>query len=110
MTEIELILQRIDKVLKDNRNIELLYIVLTVILFLCSITCFIVVITTGKFVWSTPSVVTTGFLYFPLQEIKDLRKKNIALATAPILITQLPKAKAAEEIQKLIQNLYGDKK
>jgi hypothetical protein len=110
MTEIELILQRIDKVLKDNRNIELLYIVLTVILFLCGITCFIIAITTGKFVWSTPSVVTTGFLYFPLQEIKDLRKKNIALATAPILITQLPKAKAAEEIQKLLQNLYGDKK
>lgn len=110
MTEIELILLRIDKVLKDNRNIELLYIVLTAILFLCGITCFIFAITTGKFVWSTPSIVTTGFLYFPLQEIKDLRKKNIALATAPILITQLPKAKAAEEIQKLLQNLYGDKK
>ncbi|MFM9909172.1 MAG: hypothetical protein ACKVOW_07485 [Chitinophagaceae bacterium] len=110
MTDIEAILQRIDKVLKDNRNIELLYIVLTVILFLCGITCFIIAITTGNLVWSTPSAVTTGFLYFPLQEIKDLRKKNIALATAPILITQLPKAKAAEEIQKLLQNLYGEKK
>ncbi|MFN4316372.1 MAG: hypothetical protein ACK4E0_18960 [Chitinophagaceae bacterium] len=110
MTDIEAILQRVDKVLKDNRNIELLYIVLTSLLFLCGISCFIIAITTGKLVWSTPSAITTGFLYFPINEIRDLRKKNIALATAPILITQLPKAKAAEEIQKLLQNLYGDKK
>jgi len=47
-------------------------------------------------------------LYWPLREIKDIRQKNIALATAPMLITQLPKAKAAEEIQKLLQNLYGE--
>ncbi len=110
MANIDPILQRIDKVLKDNKTIEVLYIVLTVILFLCGITCFIIAICTGNFVWSTPSAVTTGFLYFPLREIKDLRKKNIALATAPILITQLPKDKAAEEIQKLLQNLYGEEK
>jgi len=110
MAEIDPILQRIDKVLKDNRTIEIIYIIFTIVLFLCGITCFIIAITTGKFAWSTPSAVTTAFLYFPMKEIKNLRKKNIALATAPILITQLPKAKAAEEIQKLLQNLYQEDK
>ena len=43
-----------------------------------------------------------------LKEIKGIRQKNIALATAPMLITQLPKAKAAKEIQKLLQTLYGE--
>lgn len=108
MADIDPILQRIDKVLKDNKTIEVIYIILTILLFLCGITCFIIAICTGQYVWSTPSAITTGLLYFPLKEIKDLRKKNIALATAPILITQLPKAKAAEEIQKLLQNLYGE--
>jgi hypothetical protein len=46
-------------------------------------------------------------LYYPLQEIRELRRKNIALATAPALISLLPKNKAAEEIQKLIENLFG---
>jgi hypothetical protein len=110
MASIDDILKRIDKVLQDNKTIEITYLILTILLFLCGITCFIVAICTGKYIWSTPSVVTTGFLYFPLREIKDLRKKNIALATAPILISQLPKDKAAEEIQKLLQNLYGESK
>ena len=62
----------------------------------------------GEFAWSTLAAVTTGLLYWPLKEIKDIRKNNIALATAPMLITQLPTDQAAIEIQKLLQNLYGD--
>jgi hypothetical protein len=61
-----------------------------------------------EYAWGAPPVITTGLLYFPLKEIKQLRKKNIALATAPALISQLPKAQAAFEIQKLIQNLFGN--
>ena len=101
------VLQRIDDVLKDNKRIELIYIGFTVVLFSSGIACIIAALITGKLAWSTPSAVTTGLLYFPLQEIKDLRRKNIALATAPALIAMLPKGKAAEEIQKLLQTLYG---
>jgi len=101
------ILKRIDDVLLDNKRIESLYIILTVILFGTGITCFISALMTGQYLWSTPSAVTTGLLYWPLKEIKEIRRKNIALATAPVLITQLPRAKAAEEIQKLLQTLYG---
>jgi hypothetical protein len=101
------IIERIDDVLKQNRRIEWTYIFLTVVLFGTGISCFVVALITGQFAWSTPSAITTGLLYWPLKEIKDIRQKNIALATAPMLITQLPKAKAAEEIQKLLQTLYG---
>jgi hypothetical protein len=102
-------LSRIDEVLKSNRRIEWIYIVLTVALFLSGIACIIMALATGRFFWSTPSVVTTGLLYYPLREIKDIRQKNIALATAPMLISQLPPDKAAKEIQKLLQKLYGEK-
>jgi len=102
------ILLRIDGVLKENRRIENVYIIFTIALFVCGIACIVMALVTEKFAWSAPSVVTTTLLYKPLQEIKELRRKNIALATAPILITLLPRQKAAEEIQKLLQALYGD--
>lgn len=105
---VEQILARIDEVHKQNRTTEILLLVGTSALFLCGITCFILAIVNEQYAWGAPPAITTGFLYFPLKEIKDLRKKNIALATAPVLISQLPKDKAAEEIQKLLQNLFGN--
>ena len=110
MASTEEILARIDDVLKQNRRIEWTYIVLTILLFGTGISCFVVALVTGHFAWSTPSALTTGLLYWPLREIKDIRQKNIALATAPMLITQLPKGRAAEEIQKLLQKLYGEER
>ncbi|HWY33800.1 MAG TPA: hypothetical protein VNX68_04090 [Nitrosopumilaceae archaeon] len=110
MTQMDQILQRIDKVLKDNRFIEILYIILTSILFLCGIAAFVCAIIAAQYAWTLPSVVTTFFLKYPLKEIKDLRKKNIALGTAPILINELSKGKAAEEIQKLLQRLYEEER
>lgn len=107
MASTDEIIRRIDEVLSRNRRIEWTFILLTVLLFGAGVTCIIVALTTGQFAWSTPSVITTGLLYRPLKEIKEIRNKNIALATAPMLITQLPPDKAAEEIQKLLQNLYG---
>lgn len=101
------IILRIDEVLKQNKTTETLLLVGTSLLFICGITCFVLAIVRQEFAWGTPPMVTTGLLYFPIKEIKDLRKKNIALATAPVLINQLPKVKAAEEIQKLLQNLFG---
>ncbi|AGA78887.1 hypothetical protein [Echinicola vietnamensis] len=107
MADTKEILDRIDKVLRDNKRTENIYLFLTVLLFLSGIACIITALVTGELVWSTPSAVTTGFLYFPLKEIKVLRNKNVALATAPIIITQLPPDKAAEEIQKLLEHIYG---
>jgi len=109
MPSIERTLDRIDEVLSTNRRIEWLYIVLTVILFLSGIACIVMALVTGKYLWSTPSVITTGLLRYPLKEIKDIRQKNIALATAPMLISQLPPEMAARQIQKLLEQLYGKK-
>ena len=108
MATTDQILKRIDEVLDQNKRIEWTYIILTVVLFGTGIACFITALVSGEFVWSTPAAITTGLLYWPLKEIKDIRQKNIALATAPMLITQLPTDQAAIEIQKLLQNLYGE--
>jgi hypothetical protein len=107
MADTSEILDRIDKVLQENRRIENIYLFLTILLFLLGITCIVYALFVGNLAWSTPSAITTGFLYFPLKEIKLLRNKNVALATAPIIITQLPPQKAALEIQKLLEHIYG---
>ena len=96
-------------VLKENRRIEWTYILLTIVLFGCGIACIVCALVTGKYLWSAPSTVTTGLLYWPLKEIKSIRRNNIALATAPILIATLPPDQAAKEIQLLIHTLYEDK-
>lgn len=107
MIQVEEVLARIDIVLRENKRIEWIYLTLTILLFGTGIACFVFALISSKFAWSVPSAITTALLHFPLREIKDIRSKNIALATAPMLITQLPRQKAAEEIQKLLQSLYG---
>jgi hypothetical protein len=106
--EMREMLDRIDDVLRDNRRIENLYLALTSCLFLAGIFCIISALVTGKFLWSTPSVVTTALLHWPLKEIRSIRSKNIALATAPVLIATLPPAQAAKELQNLLHTLYGE--
>ena len=108
MTTTDQILARIDAVLHQNRRIEWTYILLTVALFGTGIACFVTALVLREFAWSTPSAITTGMLYWPLREIKEIRQKNIALATAPMLITQLPTDEAVVEIQKLLKSLYGE--
>ncbi len=109
-TGTEDILSRIDSVIKQNKRTEWTFIICSLALFATGIACIVVALVTKNFAWSTPSVVTTALLYKPLAEIKSIRMKNIALATIPMLITQLPADKAAKEIQKLISSLYGEKK
>ena len=103
------ILDRIDAVIKNNKKTEWIFISLTIIIFLCGISCFIIAIVSKQFAWSTPSAIATLLLYWPLKQIRNIRRENIALATVPMLVTLLPPGKAAEEIQKLINKLYEDK-
>jgi hypothetical protein len=106
-TNIQQILDRIDDVLNENRRTEFLFIGMVVLLFLAGMGCLVSAIWSGQFAWATPSIVTTALLHYPMKEIKELRQKNIALATAPLLINTLPTDQAAAEMGKLLASLYG---
>jgi hypothetical protein len=107
VTNIDQVLKRIDSVLTENRRAEYIYIGMTVSLFAAGIGCLIAAVATGQFLWSAPPLVTTALLHYPMREIKELRQKNIALATAPLLIATLPTDQAAIEMGKLLSSLYG---
>jgi hypothetical protein len=103
------ILDRIDEVLGDNRRTETLFITLAVILFLLGIAALIIALATGKLLLASTSAVTTAFLYWPMKQIRQIRRENIALATAPALIATLPAAQAAAEIQRVLERLFDTK-
>ena len=108
-SSIEAILLRTDDVIRRNTRTEWLFIVLTSLLFMSGIACFVTAMITKDYLWSSPSVVTTSLLRWPLKQIKEIRQKNIAIAVAPLLIATLPKRMAVTEIQNLLKLLYGDK-
>jgi len=107
-TQTDQTLSRIDDVLGNNKSLERIYIGLLFVLFACGITSFLIAIFSGQFYWTAPPVVTTGLMWGPTKAILTLRQKNIALATAPALISMLPRPEATEEIQKLLQTLYKE--
>ena len=107
--KIERALTRIDEVIAKNRSIELLYITLVTILFCCGIACITVALVTNKLIWTSPSAVTTALLYWPIRQIREYRRSEIALSVAPIIIHMLPKDEAQIQLVKLLENLYGDK-
>lgn len=92
--------------MNENRRTEYLFIGMVCLLFLAGMGCLISALWSGEFAWATPSVVTTALLHYPMKEIKELRQKNIALATAPLLINTLPTDHAAAEMGKLLSSLY----
>jgi|SRR5208282_3354383 len=100
------ILTRIDQVLRENRRTETLFIGLAVTLFALGIVTLLLAVFTNRLVWASPSVVTTALLYWPMREIRRMRRENIALATAPALIARLPAAEAAAEIQRMLEKLF----
>ncbi len=108
MTDKE-ILKRIDDDLKENKNLQTWFVVLTVVLFLCGVIAIIYAICKQEFIWTLPSAFTTFFLKWPIENIVKIRNKNIALATIPALITKLSEENATAEIQKLIEKLYDGK-
>lgn len=109
MTDIEKTLSRIDTVIRTNRRSEYLFLILTTILFGCGISCIVVALVTKEYAWSSPSMITTGLLYWPLNQIKNIRRENISLAVAPMLISSLPPKEAAEEIRNLLKEISGSK-
>ena len=98
-------LSRIDAVLQSNRRELLTSITFVALLFVAGIACLVAAILDGRYGWSIPPIITTALLHWPLRAIRDIRRKNIALAIAPALIELLPADEAIDEIRRLLRTL-----
>jgi len=104
--QIEELVDRVDDVLERNRRHEYVLIGATLVLFLAGIAGIVQAILSKNYLWSIPPVFTTFFLKWPIENINAIRRGNIALALAPLLIRELPPPEAAKEVQKLLENLF----
>lgn len=99
---------QIQGVIDGNNRTEYLLMGGTTVLFLLGASAVIVALESGQFVWTIPSAGISAFLYWPYLRIEKLRNRNIALVSAAALISKLPPAEAAMEIQKLIEKLFRE--
>jgi len=101
-------LTQIQGVIHDNHRTELFLLIGTGALFTLGVVAVIVALVSGSYIWTIPSAGISAFLYWPIMTIERLRNRNIALAASAALISQLPPAQAAKEIQKLLEKLFKD--
>jgi hypothetical protein len=108
MSPLEATLQQVGQVIAANRRTENFLLIGIGSLFLLGIASAVLILFRGEYVWAIPSVGASVFLKWPIERVADVRKRNIALAAAPIFIDQLPPAQAAKEIQKILQELFRE--
>jgi hypothetical protein len=108
MTPLEATLQQVGGVIAQNRRTETFLLGGIGLLFAVGVASTLMVLFRGEYIWTIPSAGASLFLKWPIQRVFELRNRNIALAAAPIFISQLPPAQAAKEIQKILQELFRE--
>lgn len=103
------VIKRIDQVIKDNKRHEMTVIIMAIIIFLVGVSALVAGIYFKNAFIIAPSVIITGFLYWPINKILRIRKENIMLGALPALISTLEPEEAAKELSKLLEKIYDRK-
>lgn len=99
---------QIQGVIDGNNRTEFLLMGGTTVLFLLGAGAVLSALVSGQYIWTIPSAGISAFLYWPYLRIEKLRNRNIALVASAALISRLPPADAAKEIQKLLEKLFRE--
>ena len=96
---------RIDSVINSNEKHANAIVRMAVCIFILGLIALIYGMVTGNVFIVAPSTLFSAALYWPINEIKKMRKENISLAAIPTLIATLPPDDAARELVKLLARL-----
>jgi len=107
--DLNIINARVDQALSDNRRAERLIIRMAVALFCVGIAVLAVGYQMKNPYIAGGSSLAQVFLVFPINEVRKLRRDNLILQVFPAMIQDLPPAKAAGEIVKLLAYLRRGK-
>jgi hypothetical protein len=102
---LQLINERVDRALSDNRRAENIVIVMASCIFAMGA---IVLLLSYRF--KNPyvaggSTLFQGLLYWPIKEVLKLRRDNLLLQAFPALVSELSPQALAQEIKKLLEYL-----
>lgn len=98
---------RVDGALKSNRRAETIVISMAIAIFATGAATLLLAYWARNPYISSGSIISSGFLYWPIHEILKLRKDNLILQVLPVILAQLPPPDAAKEIKKLADYLRG---
>lgn len=98
---------RIDRALKDNRRAEVLVMTMASGIFVAGMAMLFLAYWAKNPYIVSGSVISNGFLYWPIRAILKVRKDNLVLQTLPVLIADLPPAEVTKEVKKLAEYLRG---
>jgi hypothetical protein len=98
---------RVEQALADNRRAERLIAHMALGVFAVGLLVTLVAYSLRNPYLATGGTLMQGFLAFPINEVRKLRRDNLILQTFPGLIQSLPPDKAAAQIIKLLEYLRG---
>jgi len=101
--DIEAINRRIDQALSANKRAEGVIVGLAIGIFVLGTAVLVVAYWSANPYIAGGTILLQGFLYWPIREIRQLRRENLALQATPILLQSLPHDRAMREIVKLLE-------
>jgi hypothetical protein len=104
MAPLEATLQQISQVIAANRRTEIFLLSGIGILFGLGIVSAVLVLIKGQYIWSIPAAGSSIFLKWPIERVFQLRNRNIALAAAPIFISQLSPPQRPKRFKRSFSN------
>lgn len=92
---------RVDAAIGSNRRAERIIMAMAVGIFLLGVSIAVAAYWLKNFYVTGGTFLCQSFLYWPIREIRRLRKDNLVLQTLPVLLAELPPKEAVIEIRKL---------
>lgn len=105
--QIDAVIDRIDIVLHRHKKTFWLIVCMAVAIFIVSLSLLVIGLLKNDTAIVGSSAVI-GFIYGSMRWILRLRREDIYLAVAPLLVKGLPPARAANEIEKLLERLRSN--
>jgi hypothetical protein len=105
--DIQVVNQRVDQALADNRRAGNLVLLMSSAIFTIGILSILIGYWQRNPYIGGGATLFQGLLYWPIREILRLRRDNIVLQTVPVLVSGLDADTSAKEIIKLLNYLRG---
>ena len=98
-----IISERMEQALSANRRAELIIVRLAVAIFVLAVAALAFAFWTKSWVLAFLALILGGLLYWPIVEIRQLRRENLCLEAIPTLAYNYSPEQGMEEIGKLLE-------
>jgi hypothetical protein len=103
--DLKLVNERVERALRMNARAERIIVGIALAIFIVGILSIILAYRHTNPYIASGTALLQGFLYWPIREIRQLRRENVVLQATPLLVATLAPTAMAREIVKLLDFL-----